>query len=91
MMTVACRELKNRLGKYLRMVREGQPVQITDRGRPIACILPLSSAGKEADDLLKILAKGSIRPGSGQALSRHRPAVMKPGKSVGQMISEERR
>ena len=91
MMTVASRELKNRLGKYLRIVREGQPLQITDRGRPIACIIPLSSATGPDNELLKVLAKGNIRPGSGAPLGHRRPAVMKPGKSVTEMISEERR
>ena len=91
MITVPCRELKNRLGKYLRMVREGQPVEITDRGHPIACILPLPSAAGPPGELLKVLAKGHIRPGSGMPLGHRRPAVMKPGKSVVQMISEERR
>ena len=91
MTTVPCRELKNRLGKYLRMVREGQPVQITDRGRPIACILTLSSTAGPPGELLKVLAKGHIRLGSGMPLGHRRPALMKPGKSVVQMISEERR
>ena len=91
MTTVACRERKNRLGKYLRIVRQGQPVQITDRGRPIACILPLSSTAGLADELLKALAKGHVRPGSGMPLGHRRPALMKPGKSVVQLISEERR
>jgi prevent-host-death family protein len=31
MVTVASKELKNRLGKYLRLVRAGETIQITDR------------------------------------------------------------
>ena len=91
MTTVASRELKNRLGKYLRLVRHGQPVRITDRGRPIGWILPESSSAERSQALLKALAKGSIRFGSGQLGKKRRPAMMKPGKSIGEMISEDRR
>jgi prevent-host-death family protein len=31
MVTVAAKELKNRLGKYLKLVRAGQAVRITDQ------------------------------------------------------------
>jgi antitoxin (DNA-binding transcriptional repressor) of toxin-antitoxin stability system len=36
MKTVAVRELKNRLSSYLREVRDGEVVLITDRGRVVA-------------------------------------------------------
>lgn len=36
MVTVGIRELKNRLSKYLRMVRAGELVQVTDRGTVVA-------------------------------------------------------
>lgn len=90
MTTVASRELKNRLGRYLRLVREGQPVQVTDRGQPIALILPHSLPAEQSEDLLQLLAKGSVRFGSGQLRKARRPAVMRPGKSIVEVISEDR-
>jgi antitoxin (DNA-binding transcriptional repressor) of toxin-antitoxin stability system len=36
MVTVGIRELKNRLSKYLRLVRNGELVQVTDRGTVVA-------------------------------------------------------
>lgn len=39
--TVGTRELKTRLGTYLRQVRAGATLVVTDRGRPIAELRPL--------------------------------------------------
>jgi prevent-host-death family protein len=42
--TVGIRELKTRLETYLRQVREGATLVVTDRGRPIAELRPLAMA-----------------------------------------------
>lgn len=42
--TVGSRELKTRLGTYLRQVREGTTLIVTDRGRPVAELRPLDKA-----------------------------------------------
>ena len=34
--SVGVRELKNRLSEYLRMVRRGEEILVTDRGEPVA-------------------------------------------------------
>jgi len=43
--SVSIRELKSRLSHYLRLAKEGQIVEITERGKPLArmipCVLPL--------------------------------------------------
>ena len=91
MTTVASRELKNRLGKYLKMVRQGRPVQVTDRGEPVALILPAISEPGAADQSLRVLGKGGIRFGLGKLSARRRPARMSPGKSIAEMIAEDRR
>ncbi len=43
--TVGTRELKTRLGTYLRLVRSGKTLVVTDRGRPVAEIRPISLSG----------------------------------------------
>ncbi len=47
MKTIGSRELKNRLGRYLGMVRKGEVILVTDRGKPVARILPLSPSQEE--------------------------------------------
>jgi prevent-host-death family protein len=39
-MKVGLRELKNRLSHYVREVRAGQEIQVTDRGEAVAELLP---------------------------------------------------
>lgn len=91
MITVASRELKNRLGKYLRLVRAGEPVRVTDRGHPVACIVPMASeTGSGADDLVRVLARGGVTLGTGR-LQRSKPVVLNAGPSVAEMIAEDRR
>ena len=42
--TVGLRELKNRLSAYVRLVRAGEHVQVTDRGQVVAELLPPGAA-----------------------------------------------
>lgn len=50
--SVGSRELKTRLGAWLRRVRRGETVVVTDRGDPVAELRPLSTAGAAADAAL---------------------------------------
>lgn len=52
MATVGARELKNRLGRYLRQVQGGETILVTERGRPVAELRPLSPAALDLDDRL---------------------------------------
>lgn len=49
MKTVGVRELKNRLSEYLRMVRRGERILVTDRGEVVAQLCaPQPDAGEPA-------------------------------------------
>lgn|SRR5512134_283398 len=67
MRAVGIRELKNRLSEYLRAVREGECVYVTDRGRVIAELRP-PGAGAAAPDvppgLLDLVRQGRVRLGA---------------------------
>ncbi|HWY48613.1 MAG TPA: type II toxin-antitoxin system prevent-host-death family antitoxin [Bryobacteraceae bacterium] len=93
MVTVASKELKNRLGRYLQLVREGQPVQITDHGRPIGCIVPLAKPEQsdELAQLSRLIATGGVTLATGKLRRHWKPAKLKPGPSIAEMIDEERR
>jgi prevent-host-death family protein len=47
------RELKRRLSAYLRQVKAGGTVVITDRGKPVACIVPLAQSTEAQLEALK--------------------------------------
>jgi len=93
MTTVASKELKNRLGRYLRMVRSGEPVQITDHGRLIGCIVPLedAAASSELAKISRLVSNGELTLGKGNLRRSHKPAKIKPGRSTTEMIIEDRR
>ena len=57
---VGARELKTRLGTYLRRVREGCTVLVTDRGEPIAELRPLPPDTSVPAVLLKLSSKWAV-------------------------------
>lgn len=84
--TVGARELKTRLGTYLRAVRRGKTLVITDRGEPIAELRPLQDDFERK--LAKLRASGLIGGGNG----RLRPfePIRIGGASVESAILEDR-
>lgn len=64
-MEISIREMKNHLSKYLRLVRAGKDVVITDRGTPVARLLPIGEAVTEDDVIARINALPWVRPGRG--------------------------
>jgi len=92
MKTVGSRELKNRLGRYLGLVRRGETIIVTARGKTVAHIVPPSPKLVNADGLDEILkkleAEGHLRLGT-RPFKRIKPIQIK-GKPVSQMILEDR-
>jgi antitoxin (DNA-binding transcriptional repressor) of toxin-antitoxin stability system len=56
MKSVGVRELKNRLSEYLREVRSGERVLVTDRGEVVAELGPPGQGGREPDVPAALLA-----------------------------------
>jgi prevent-host-death family protein len=90
METVAgVRDLKNKLSHYLREVKKGRSVVITERGKIVATIVPVQE--RAAVEKLKQLARsglGTWRGGKPKGASR---SVVVKGKPVGDIVLEERR
>jgi antitoxin (DNA-binding transcriptional repressor) of toxin-antitoxin stability system len=94
MKTVGVRELKNRLSEYLRMVRAGESVLITDRGEVIA---ELNAPGRGGVDegvppgLQTLARRGLVRlggPNDKSAYKRLTRALQKG--SSRQLLDQER-
>jgi prevent-host-death family protein len=62
---VGIRELRQGLSRYLRRVRAGERLIVTERGRPLAVLAPWAD---EADVLDRLIASGQARRGSGRLL-----------------------
>jgi antitoxin (DNA-binding transcriptional repressor) of toxin-antitoxin stability system len=91
-MKVGARELKNRLGHYLRQVKAGETVYVADRGRIVAELKPSPPARHgEEEALRQLAAEGAIARGAGEHedLSPYRTGRGK--KLASRMIIDDRR
>jgi prevent-host-death family protein len=57
---VGARELKVRLGTYLRRVRQGQRLVVTDRGQPVAELRPIGGRSRAESVLVELEARGVV-------------------------------
>ena len=89
MAAVGIRELKNRLSQYLRRVRTGEQIVVTERGRPVAVISPPSLAQPDRH-VEALLRAGVVRWGGGKPRGSPRPARLK-GPSVARAVIQGRR
>lgn len=54
-------ELKARLSSYLASVKQGEEVTVTDRGKPIARLVPLDPGAVGHDRLQELARRGLVR------------------------------
>ena len=93
MISVGIRELKNRLSEYLRMVRRGEVIMVTDRGEAVAELHQPVNAPEAAiyPELLRRARTGKVRLGGSNhaGLYPRVPATMAPG-TAQRLLREER-
>ena len=88
--TIGSRELKTRMGSYMRLVRAGQTFVVTDRGRPVAELRPIARSKDDRQAVLEDLeARGVITLPRGGPLRRIRPAVVR-GRPLSETLLEDR-
>ena len=88
-MHVGTRELKTRLGGYLRRVRAGHRLVITDRGEPIAELRPLDRGSNEATTLDRLRALGTVTRLESRPLAAFRPLDVS-GPSLSRAVVDDR-
>jgi prevent-host-death family protein len=66
---IGIRELRQSASRYLRAVQAGETFQVTDRGRPVALLVPVPG-GSRIDELV---ASGRLVPASTDALDLGAP------------------
>jgi prevent-host-death family protein len=85
---VGIRELKAHLSKYLRRVREGYSVLITDRGKPIGRIVP---AEQPLADRLRVMVDTGALLWSGRPLVLAEPVANISGdRTIADLLIEDR-
>jgi prevent-host-death family protein len=83
---VGIRELRQDLSRYLRRVRAGERLIVTERGRPLAVLAPWA---EEGDTIDRLVAEGRARRGAGGLLSV-RPLRRAVSRDASDALAEER-
>ena len=93
MPTAAVSDLKARLSEYLQRVKGGAEILITDRGKPVARLVPVSRARIVRDALAQMEKQGLIKIGSGKLPKDFwsMPSPEDPGESVLSALLDERK
>ena len=95
MRRVAISELKAKLSEYLKAVRAGEEVIVTDRGKPVARLAPISGPAETESRLRMLVRAGQVRPPDVEGgidpdlIAELRPRV--PDAGVVDALLEERR
>jgi prevent-host-death family protein len=96
MKTVGVRDLKNKLSEYLRRVRLGEGVLVTDRGEVVAELLPPGQAHADPSvpaGLQALARRGLLTLGAPATTDLYPALLRKRGerrRSVAQLLDEER-
>lgn len=85
MVKVGIRELRQNASAVIRRAAAGETIEVTDRGRPVARIVPI----RAMSILDQMIAEGRATRGKGDLL-RHKPRPPIPGKSLSQILAEMR-
>ena len=87
--TVGSRELKNRLGTYLRQVRSGATIVVTDHGTPVAELRPVQPPTMDEQGRLDALvASGLIAPRTRTGLAERVPVSVEDGDLAGAVFED---
>ena len=89
MKTAGIKDLKNRLSYYLREVKKGEKILITEREKVIATIVPVERASEDAK-LLSLVKEGFAAWKGGKPSGSTKPIKIK-GKTVSEIVLEDRR
>jgi len=86
MVEVGVRELKNSLSSYLKRVRQGETVVVTDRGVQIAQVIPVGIPEHTAS----LMAEGRVSWSGKKFVSPPKVPHLTPGPPLSDYIAEDR-
>ena len=85
---VGVRELRQNLSVYLRRVKDGETLEVTERGEPVARLVPPSTGDEWWD---RMIAEGKIRPAKKRLADLPPPMPLPPGaKPLSEVLQEMR-
>lgn len=88
MKTIGIRELRQQASKHLREVEAGETIEVTDRGRPVARLVPVP---REESTVERLRREGRLYGGGGHLLDLGPPLPAEPGKpTMSELLAEDR-
>jgi prevent-host-death family protein len=78
MRSVGIRELRQQASRFLRDVERGETIEVTDRGRPVALLVPV----RNVDGFEALLASGRLVPAEADLLELGEPLEPTSGAPV---------
>jgi prevent-host-death family protein len=90
--TASVVELKAKLSEHLRQVKSGHELIVTERGIPVARMLPLDDGERRSTRRLRLTRSGALKPGRGKlpAALTAPPAGPDEGSAVVEALLAER-
>lgn len=85
---VGIRELRQDLSRYLRRVRKGERLVVTDRNRPVALLTPLP---EDEDPWERLIAEGKVKPATRDPRKLPPPLKLEGGPTLSETLEEMRR
>ena len=89
--TTSVVQLKARLSEYLRLVKAGHEVVITERGVPVARVVPLDAAERKSTRRARLARAGLLKAGRGRLPKWFLQAPAGEPSGVLEALLEERR
>ncbi len=86
--TVGIRELRHDLSRYLRRVKGGERLVVTDRNRPVALLTPLP---EDEDPWERLIAEGKLTPATRRWEDVPPPLKLEGGPTLSETLEEMRR
>ena len=85
---VGVRELRQNLSVYLRRVGAGETLEVTERGRPVARLMPLERHMTAYD---RLVSEGLVTPAMARVDDLPPPVKLEPGElSISEALEEQR-
>jgi prevent-host-death family protein len=91
MRAIGIRELRQHASRYLRAVQRGETIEVTDRGHPVARLVPIPRGGRLED----LAASGRLVAANGDALDLGPPlqpaeGIPLPSEVLAEIRADER-
>ncbi len=87
-MRVGTRELKSKLSEYMRRVKSGQTIVVTEHGKPIGQIVPVKASLEER---MQAMVATGLAEWDGQKLKPYKPMAINRGdRQVSDLVVEDR-